>query len=216
MSEKPAARWSEPTAAGLQDGELPGQPWPLLHCWLSEAQSVVVDEGLAMFLASVDAQGRPHARMLLLRGVDEHGLLFFSHYQSAKGRSSPATRMLRRYSTGRRCNASCESKAWLNASEHCSRTSITRRGRGPVGWGPGPASRVRCSAGVASWRRSSPCANTAFSIANHHGRQTGVVTACCRSVWNSGRRARRACMTVITTDCRMASGCASAWRPDEE
>ena len=85
MSEKPAARWSEPTAAGLQDGELPGQPWPLLHCWLSEAQSVVADEGLAMFLASVDAQGRPHARMLLLRGVDEHGLLFFSHYQSAKG-----------------------------------------------------------------------------------------------------------------------------------
>lgn len=216
MSEQPAARWSEPTAAGLQDGELPGQPWPLLHCWLSEVQSVVADEGLAMFLASVDAQGRPHARMLLLRGVDEHGLLFFSHYQSAKGQEFacnpyaaavfhwPALqRQLRIEGVVERLGA-LQSDQYYQTRPRASRQ------------GPGPASRVRCSAGVASWRRSSPCANTAFSIANHHGRQTGVVTACCRSVSNSGRRARRACMTVITTDCTMASGCTSAWRPDEE
>lgn len=38
-----------------------------------------------MFLASVDAQGQPHARMIQLAGLDEQGLLFFSHYRSAKG-----------------------------------------------------------------------------------------------------------------------------------
>lgn len=85
MNEQLVAWTLEPQAAGLLDGYLPAQPWPLLQHWLNEAQSVEPDDGLAMYLASVDSQGKPHARILLLRGVDTRGLLFFSNYRSAKG-----------------------------------------------------------------------------------------------------------------------------------
>ena len=40
----------------------------------------------AMTLATADAEGRPSARMLLLKGADEHGFTFFSGYESRKGR----------------------------------------------------------------------------------------------------------------------------------
>lgn len=85
MNEQPVAWPLESETAGLLDGSLPAQPWPLLQHWLSEAQSVAPDDGLAMYLASVDSHGKPHARILLLRGVDMRGLLFFSNYRSAKG-----------------------------------------------------------------------------------------------------------------------------------
>jgi pyridoxamine 5'-phosphate oxidase len=39
----------------------------------------------AMTLATVDAQGRPSARVVLLKGVDERGFIFFTNYQSRKG-----------------------------------------------------------------------------------------------------------------------------------
>ena len=38
-----------------------------------------------MTLATVDAQGRPHCRVLLLKGLDEQGFTFFTNYTSAKG-----------------------------------------------------------------------------------------------------------------------------------
>ena len=40
----------------------------------------------AMTLATVDKQGQPSARMVLLKGVDERGFIFFTNYQSRKGR----------------------------------------------------------------------------------------------------------------------------------
>lgn len=40
----------------------------------------------AMTLATVDADGRPSARVVLLKGVDERGFIFFTNYQSRKGR----------------------------------------------------------------------------------------------------------------------------------
>jgi pyridoxamine 5'-phosphate oxidase len=39
----------------------------------------------AMTLATVDADGRPHCRVLLLKGLDDRGFTFFSNYDSAKG-----------------------------------------------------------------------------------------------------------------------------------
>lgn len=83
MSERTIERAE--SVPGWHDEGLPEQPWPLLNRWLSEARTAAADEGLAMFLASVDAQGQPHARMIQLAGLDEQGLLFFSHYRSAKG-----------------------------------------------------------------------------------------------------------------------------------
>ena len=54
--------------------------------WLEEARAAGVSAPEAMTLATADADGRPSARMLLLKGADERGFTFFSGYESRKGR----------------------------------------------------------------------------------------------------------------------------------
>lgn len=53
--------------------------------WFSSAVDAELLEPNAMTLATVDAQGRPAARTVLLKGVDARGFLFASNYASAKG-----------------------------------------------------------------------------------------------------------------------------------
>jgi len=55
--------------------------------WLAEAVSADLPEPHAMTVATVDANGAPEARIVLLRGVDRAGLVFFTNYASAKGRA---------------------------------------------------------------------------------------------------------------------------------
>jgi pyridoxamine 5'-phosphate oxidase len=66
-------------------------PIAVLQVWLEEARSVV-PEPAAMTLATSTADGRPSARIVLLRGLDERGLTFFTNRASRKGdelRSNP-------------------------------------------------------------------------------------------------------------------------------
>jgi pyridoxamine 5'-phosphate oxidase len=62
-------------------------PDPLRHFgqWLEEAIRAELPEPTAMTLATVGDDGRPAARIVLLKGVD-HGLLFYTNYESRKGR----------------------------------------------------------------------------------------------------------------------------------
>ena len=71
----------------LLERNAPDSPLQLLRIWLHD---VLVHEqppveANAMFLATVDAEGQPHCRVVLLKGFDEHGLVFYSHQGSAKG-----------------------------------------------------------------------------------------------------------------------------------
>ena len=59
-------------------------PITLIQGWLEEARSVV-PEPHAMTLATATPDGRPSARMILLRGLDERGLTFFTNRDSRKG-----------------------------------------------------------------------------------------------------------------------------------
>ncbi|CAD5108994.1 pyridoxamine 5'-phosphate oxidase [Zestomonas carbonaria] len=71
----------------LHEAQAPQEPFALLRLWLRQAidHEAPSAEGLAMFLATADDFGRPHGRMVHLRDVDERGLVFHSHYRSAKG-----------------------------------------------------------------------------------------------------------------------------------
>jgi len=53
--------------------------------WLAEARVAGVEAPEAMTLATADTDGRPSARMVLLKGADEGGFTFFSGYESRKG-----------------------------------------------------------------------------------------------------------------------------------
>jgi pyridoxamine 5'-phosphate oxidase len=60
--------------------------------WMAEALEAERHEPNAMTLATADAQGRPHARIVLLKGwaTEEGGFQFFTHYDSPKGRDLEA------------------------------------------------------------------------------------------------------------------------------
>lgn len=59
-------------------------PWLRLQDWLNEAEAREVSEPSAMSLASVDLDGMPSLRMVLLRGLDERGLVFYTNLISRK------------------------------------------------------------------------------------------------------------------------------------
>jgi len=67
------------------------EPFALLTRWLAEAQEREINDPEAMTLASVDAAGLPDARMVLCKGMDERGIVFFTNVESAKGRELAAT-----------------------------------------------------------------------------------------------------------------------------
>jgi len=65
----------------------PGEPLTPLQRWLDEArQQTDLPNPNAMTLATVDADGRPRARIVLLKGFDDQGVVFFTNYTSAKAR----------------------------------------------------------------------------------------------------------------------------------
>jgi len=71
---------------GLDEAAFGLDPIEQFNLWLAEASRAGADEPECMTLATATADGRPSARMVLLRGVDERGLVFFTNYESRKGR----------------------------------------------------------------------------------------------------------------------------------
>lgn len=74
-----------PDRPPLRRSELIDDPIAQIQVWLEQAREVV-DKPEAIALATVDENGEPDARMVLLRGVSEDGLRFYTDYESAKGR----------------------------------------------------------------------------------------------------------------------------------
>jgi pyridoxamine 5'-phosphate oxidase len=61
-------------------------PFALFRLWFEEARATEINDPEAMTLATVDADGLPDARMVLCKGVDERGLVFYTNIESGKGR----------------------------------------------------------------------------------------------------------------------------------
>ena len=67
----------------LEVEDLKATPHEMLEFWLSEVEEL--HDFNAMVVSSVDASGQPHSRVVLLRGVSEEGLRFYTNYTSNKG-----------------------------------------------------------------------------------------------------------------------------------
>ncbi|OAN44872.1 pyridoxamine 5'-phosphate oxidase [Chloroflexus islandicus] len=80
----------EYTQRGLSESEVDADPIAQFIRWLREAAEAGLIEPNAMTLATIDPDGRPSARMVLLKGVDERGFVFFTNYESRKGRALAA------------------------------------------------------------------------------------------------------------------------------
>ena len=71
--------------AVLDEGNAGTDPLAFFRRWFSEAADAEIDEVNAMTLATADSEGKPHARIVLLKGLDDRGFTFFTNYESAKG-----------------------------------------------------------------------------------------------------------------------------------
>ncbi len=82
---------SSPTEADYEmhaahDAEIEaGEPFALFGRWLEDAKAKEPNDANAMTLATVDADGLPDARMVLLKGFDEAGFVFYTNTRSRKG-----------------------------------------------------------------------------------------------------------------------------------
>jgi pyridoxamine 5'-phosphate oxidase len=80
----------EYTFAGLRRADLHADPIQQFKNWFQSALSAGVQEPNAMTLATVDAEGQPSSRIVLLKDVDQRGFAFYTNYESRKGRELTA------------------------------------------------------------------------------------------------------------------------------
>jgi pyridoxamine 5'-phosphate oxidase len=71
--------------ARLDEKDVSRDPIDEFARWFAEAQAAAVEEPNAMTLATATPDGRPSARVVLLKGFDDRGFVFFTDYRSRKG-----------------------------------------------------------------------------------------------------------------------------------
>jgi|UniRef100_UPI004049B9A2 pyridoxamine 5'-phosphate oxidase len=76
----------EYSLAGLKEKDLAKDPFRQFDKWFQEAEAAKISEPNAMTLATATRDGRPSARTVLLKGVDGRGFVFYTNYESRKGR----------------------------------------------------------------------------------------------------------------------------------
>lgn len=80
-----AALRKEYMTQGLSEGEMDRDPFRQFAVWFDAALAAHLTEPNAMALATATPDGRPSARMVLLKGFDEHGFVWYTNYESRKG-----------------------------------------------------------------------------------------------------------------------------------
>jgi pyridoxamine 5'-phosphate oxidase len=81
----PAAPKTDAASLTIDDLLAQSEPFELLSAWLAEAAASEPNDPTAMALATVDAAGMPDVRMVLLKGIDQAGLTFYTNLESRKG-----------------------------------------------------------------------------------------------------------------------------------
>ncbi len=89
-SQSIAALRKEYRLRGLSEDEAADEPFAQFEVWFAEILAISQLEPTAMTLATATAEGRPAARMVLLKGFDAQGFVFYSNYDSRKGRELAA------------------------------------------------------------------------------------------------------------------------------
>ena len=85
MSKKPANLEYEYKEESAFPTPLPKNPLTLFDLWFEKALKQKTPMANAMNLSTVDKQGQPHSRIVLLKEFDSKGFVFFTHYTSDKG-----------------------------------------------------------------------------------------------------------------------------------
>jgi len=82
----------EYSLTGLRKADLAADPLQQFRHWFDQALAAGTNEPNAMVLATADAAGKPSTRVVLLKGIDERGFVFFTNYESRKARELAVNR----------------------------------------------------------------------------------------------------------------------------
>ncbi len=74
-----------PAPDAFDERSVDPDPFRQFAVWYADAEIATEDKAAAMVIATATPDGRPSARVVLLRGVDERGFVFFTNYESRKG-----------------------------------------------------------------------------------------------------------------------------------
>ncbi|ROO26937.1 pyridoxamine 5'-phosphate oxidase [Salinisphaera orenii MK-B5] len=85
MSDAPSAWQGDLDRDDLNEDAVPAHPLALFGHWYEAARGCGLKEPSAMTLATIDPDGRPSARIVLLKGFDADGFRFYTNYESRKG-----------------------------------------------------------------------------------------------------------------------------------
>ena len=101
MTDTTSMKHQTPLTSG--DFTAADEPFALFETWLNEATKSEPNDPNAMALATVDPDGLPDVRMVLMKGFDTEGFVFYSHIASQKGRELAANPKAALLFTGSRC-----------------------------------------------------------------------------------------------------------------
>jgi pyridoxamine 5'-phosphate oxidase len=81
----------QPSTSNTADFATAGEPFGLFQTWLGEAQASEINDPNAMSVATVDGDGMPNVRTVLLKGIDDagtpgRGFVFYTNFEGTKGR----------------------------------------------------------------------------------------------------------------------------------
>src|SRR5919201_1763077 len=148
-----------------------------LRAWIDEAVGAGILEPNAMVLATATAHGRPNARAVLLRGLDERGLRFFTNYRSTKAReleANPRAAAVFPWIAMGRQVVAAGTVHRLSVEESDAYFASRPRGRGSSQPPPRPTPR------------GAPPRPPPRGASPPPPRRTGAATACSPSRWSSG------------------------------
>ena len=202
-------------SAELNEDASHAQPLQQFEQWLGEAIAGKLPEPNAMTLATVGSDLRPSTRIVLVKGFDERGIVWYTNYDSRKGQQLAGNpyaalqfhwveleRVVRIEGVVERVSAD-ESDAYFKSRPLDSR----------IGAWASPQSQVIKAA--VCWWPTPP--NTAHSFCcSHRARRTGADSGWCPTPGSSGKAARAGCMTGCVTGRtpQRRAGCVSGWRPN--
>ncbi|SDO57928.1 Pyridoxamine 5'-phosphate oxidase [Pseudomonas reinekei] len=205
------------TRDGLTEAQAPAEPFALFHQWFADAvkteQAPV--EANAMTLATVDPDGRPHCRILLLKGLDEKGFTFFTNYDSAKGQhlaANPFGAMTFFWPTLERQVRIEGRVVKVTPAESDAYYQVRPLGSRLGAWAS-PQSRVIADRG--ELEKLLKETEQRFSDTQPHCPEHWGGTASCPSASSSGRGVPAAFTTASTTACRAPTGFLNVWHPEQ-
>src|SRR5437764_1093122 len=156
------AVWRDEVRTGVSEISY-DQPFAEFKSWLDEASKSEPNDANAMTLATVGEDGRPAARMVLLKGVDERGFVFYTNTESRKGRDLAAQpwaalcfqdRKSTRLNSSHRCilsfptRRSSDLKSWLDEASKSEPNDANAMTLATVGEDGRPAARMVLLKGV--------------------------------------------------------------------